>query len=298
MSAVSCLTHKRSESFPHRMASWMSRCGRSGLLASSSRKRTGVLPGFVLATVCQGLASAILAASTDPTKSMLSARTDAPQSEFERLMAVARETRQGAGTRVRHLSIENRPAIGNENAPLVLIEVASFECPYCRRHWLEAMPALRRSHINAGRLRYVFVDVALDPTHVNAKAVAEAAHCANEQGQYAAFRNRIFTNQKATSAAFLEAHAQAVSLDIKAFRHCMASGRYKAQVENDVRLMRALRVRGTPSFFWARRESDRSDVRLIRRISGVQSFDEFAGQFDALQKMDKTTTTTVVDTTL
>ena len=295
MSPVSCATHKQRELLLYPMASWMSGCESWGVSTSSGKKRTGVLPGIVLAIVCQGLASAILAASPDPTESMLSARSNTPQSEFERLMAVARQTRQGTGARVSHLSIENRPAIGDENAPLVLVEIASFECPYCRRHWLDTMPELRQDYIDSGRVRYVFIDVVLDPAHKYARKAAEAAHCANEQGQYAEFRNRIYVNQKAIDESFLEAHAQAVNLDMPGFRRCMESGRYKTQVEDDTTLVRELRVRGTPSFFWARAEPGRTDVRLVRRVSGVRPVEDFARQFNALHKQKQEATATLID---
>ena len=251
--------------------------------------------GLALAIVCHVWINSALAESAEADISTQSVRVDSKQSEFERLMAVARATHQGSGSKVRRLEIDGRPAIGTEQAPLYLIEIASFECPYCRRHWIDTMPALRQDYIDSGRVRYVFIDVVIDPTHKHAHAAAEAAHCANEQGRYAEFRNRIFVNQKAIDGAFLEAHAQAIKLDIPEFRRCLASGRYKPQVESDTSLARELRVRGTPSFFWARAEPGRTDVRVVRRVSGASPVEDFARQFDALHKRNKETTATLVD---
>jgi protein-disulfide isomerase len=209
-------------------------------------------------------------------------RTDTTRSEFERLMAVARKTQQGAGSTQHYMDIDGRPTLGAEDAQLVIVEIASFECPYCRRHWLNTMPTLRQRYIETGKLRYVFVDVVIDPRHRHAQAAAEAAHCANEQGRYAAFRDRIYRQQKAIAAEFLETHAQAVALDMTAFRRCMTSGRHKKQVDDDTELGRRLQVRGTPSFFWARTEPGRTAVRLVRRISGARPIENFARQFDAM----------------
>jgi protein-disulfide isomerase len=197
-------------------------------------------------------------------------------------MAVARKTQQGAGSTIRRIDIEGRPTLGDKAAQLVIVEVGSFECPYCRRHWLDTMPALRQRYIETGKLRYVFVDVVIDPQHRHARSAAEAAHCANDQGLYAAFRDRIYRNQKAIAAEFLEAHAQAVGVDLPVFRRCMVSGRHRAQVDGDSALGRSLRVRGTPSFFWARAEPGRTDVRPVRRVSGARPVEHFARQFDAL----------------
>lgn len=256
---------------------------------------TAAFLGLLLAMVSLGWVNVVMADASDADKSMPSARVDTTQREFERLMAVARNTRQGTGSKVRRLAIEGRPAIGAKEAPLILVEIASFECPYCRRHWLDTMPALRQRYIDNGQLRYVFVDVVIDPMHLQARMAAEAAHCANEQGRYAEFRNRIYKNQKAIDAMFLEAHAQAVLPDIPEFRRCIASDRYKLQVEDDTSLARKLRIRGTPSFFWARAEPGRTDVRLVRRVSGVRPVEEFAQQFDALNKHNQAATAAVDD---
>ena len=213
-------------------------------------------------------------------------QTNVTQNEFERLMAIARMTQQGAGSKIRRLNIDARPTLGAEDAQLIIVEIASFECPYCRRHWLDTMPALRKRYIETGKLRYVFIDTVIDPRHQHAKAAAEAAHCANEQGRYAAFRDRIYRQQKAIAAEFLEAHAQAVGIDLPAFKRCMTSGRHKTRVDDDTALGRRLRVRGTPSFFWGRTEPGRTDIRLLRRISGAQPVEHFAQQFNALYGHD------------
>ena len=222
-------------------------------------------------------------------------QTDTTQSEFERLMAVARKTQQGASSSVHRIDIADRPALGAEDAPLVIVEIASFECPYCRRHWLDTMPTLRQHYIETGKLRYVFVDVVIDPRHRHALAAAEAAHCANEQGRYVAFRDRIYRNQKAIAVELLEAHAQAVGIDLPEFRRCIASGHYRTQVEGDTELGRRLRVRGTPSFFWAKAEPGRTDVRLVRRTSGARPMEHFTRQFDALYDQNPAATATMVE---
>ena len=264
---------------------------RCDLLAPNASARTAVCLGLILMTVCPVWAIAAAADATELGES----RTDTTQSEFERLMAVARKTQQGAGSTEHHIDTEGRPTLGHEDAQLVIVEVGSFECPYCRRHWLNTMPALRQRYIETGKLRYVFVDVVIDPEHRQARSAAEAAHCANEQGLYAAFRDRVYRHQKAIAEVFLESHAQAVGADLPAFRRCMASGRHKARVDGDSALGRRLRVRGTPSFFWARTEPGRTDVRLLRRTSGARSVEHFARQFDALYERNPAATGTIAE---
>jgi predicted DsbA family dithiol-disulfide isomerase len=47
----------------------------------------------------------------------------------------------------------------------------------------------------------------------------------------------------------LIAHAQSVSLDVQAFSTCLASNKFKAAVEADLRSGAASGVTGTPAFF-------------------------------------------------
>jgi len=268
----------------------------SRITAGNSKDvKAGRTTRLQVGVICAVLATVAVAAG-DPSPRLGSDDESAEQnSEFERLMAVARQTQQGAGSTVHRMDTEGRPALGDEDAPLVIVEVGSFECPYCRRHWLDTMPALRKRYVETGKLRYVFIDTVIDPGHHHAKAAAEAAYCANEQGLYAAFRDRIYRHQKAIAVEFLEAHAQAVGLDLPAFRDCMTSGRHAARVDDDAALGRRLRVRGTPSFFWARAEPGRTAVRLVRRTSGARPVEHFAQQFDALYERHPAATGTMAE---
>jgi hypothetical protein len=60
-------------------------------------------------------------------------------------------------------------------------------------------------------------------------------------------------------------------------------------------LARKLRIRGTPSFFWARAEPDRTDVELVRRVSGVRPPEDFARQFDTLHRHNRAATAALAD---
>ena len=266
---------------------YFSRCDRRGTCGSAPLAACACL---TLLMLCHVWAVAAEADPSQPEEATTSARSDVAQSEFERLMAVARQTQQGADSPIRHMNIDGRPTLGAEDAPLAIVEIASFGCPYCRRHWLNTMPTLRKRYIDTGKLRYVFVDVAIDPRHHHAQKAAEAARCANDQGRYAAFRDRIYRHQKAIAAEFLEVHAQAVGIDLPIVRRCMADGRHKTRVNDDIALGRRLRVRGTPSFFWARTEPGRGDIRLIRRISGARPVEYFIRQFDVLYAQEPATT--------
>jgi protein-disulfide isomerase len=164
-----------------------------------------------------------------------------------------------------------------------MVEFGGYQCGYCRKHYFDAMPAIKSKYIDTGKLRYVFFDVALDPSHEHAAKATEAAYCAHEQGGYWAYRGQLYQNNKALAPEFLGAHARAVGLDGDSFDACFESGRYADKPLTDRTLSRKLRVRGTPSFFLARPEGENGQrLMLVKRISGARSMEFFAAQLDPL----------------
>ena len=80
------------------------------------------------------------------------------------------------------------PAKGPANAPIELIEFADFQCPFC----LAASPTVKRVLDTYGdRIHFVYRNFPLQ-NHPDARPAAEAAQCANEQGQFWAYHDRLF----------------------------------------------------------------------------------------------------------
>ena len=234
------------------------------------------------------LAAGLLAFAASAMAETLGARSNPSldtEAEMARLMAIAKKAQAGARPYSGTLDAAGRPALGQEDAPLVLVEFGSYQCGYCRRHFRDTMPNIKSAYIDPGKLRYVFFDFALDSRHEHAAKAAEAAHCANEQEGYWAYRGQLFRNSKALAPEFLAAHARSVGLDEAAFTACLESGRHAAKPVADRSLSRKLRIRGTPSFFLARPDpQDGQGLTLVKRISGARSMAFFAAQLDPLYR--------------
>jgi protein-disulfide isomerase len=237
---------------------------------------------FLLAAIAAQLLY-LGAAQADP-QGVGSAAVQGVDEEYARLMAIASQNRAPAKRQGGTLDISNHPTRGSATAPLVMMEFGSFQCPYCRRHLFETYPDIEAKYIDTGKLLYVFYDFSLDPKHRHARHAAEAAHCAAEQGKYWEFRNRLYRNQKALAPMFIEAHAQAVDLEMPPFRECLKSARYRDRPSADRDLARKLRVRGTPTFFLGIPDKGGREISIVRRISGSRPFDLFARQIDALEE--------------
>jgi protein-disulfide isomerase len=157
------------------------------------------------------------------------------------------------------------PSQGSTNAPIEIVEFSDFQCPYC----LRAHPTVKQVLDTYGnKIRFVYRNYPL-PSHPNARPAAEAAQCANEQGQFWAYHDRLFADQSKLSDTDLKASAAALGLDAGKFNACFDSHKYKARVDADLQAGNEAGVDGTPAFFING-----------RMLSGAQPYDEFKRVID------------------
>ena len=138
-----------------------------------------------------------------------------------------------------------RPEMGPKNAPIEIVEFSDFQCPFCFR----ATPTVKQMLSTYGdRVHFVYRHFPL-PNHPNARPAAEAAACAEDQGKFWPFHDRLFTNQTKLSDADLKQHASALGLDAGKFSDCVDNHKAQKRVEDDIAAGTALGVTGTPAFF-------------------------------------------------
>jgi protein-disulfide isomerase len=138
-----------------------------------------------------------------------------------------------------------RPARGPENAPIEMIEFSDFQCPFC----LRAYPTLMKVLDTYGdKIRFVYRHYPLR-NHPQARPAAEAAQCANEQGKFWPYHNRLFGTPGQLTDAELKQAAVSVGADPAVFNACVDSHKYSADVETDIAAGDEVGVSGTPAFF-------------------------------------------------
>ena len=169
--------------------------------------------------------------------------------------------------------------IGQENAPVVIVEFTDYQCPFCARHALETYPTLLTDEIESGRVKYILKDLPLDQLHPNARAAAVAARCAGEQEGYWAMHDQLFAGQQEwstsadTKTIFVQ-YATALELDPAAYETCLTSGKYDALIEENVQEAQKLGIGGTPFFV----------VQGYPVISGAQPIEVFKQVIDLAEK--------------
>ena len=173
------------------------------------------------------------AASSDPAAVVAQSNPDAPV-----------ETPQV----VRYdIPVDDDPFLGSEDAPITIVEFSDYECPYCRQWHSEVYSQLLDTY--GDQIRFVYRDFPLESIHVNAKPAAEAANCANEQGVFWDYHDKLFSMELGLSPEAYQEYASQLELDEEAFQECMESGRYQQEVQSDFDFAANLGVRSTPTFF-------------------------------------------------
>ncbi len=142
-------------------------------------------------------------------------------------------------------------AIGSAKAPVTLEEFGDYQCPPCAA----LHPILKTMEKEFGaRLRVVFRNFPLVPTHQHALAAARSAEAAGMQGKFWEMHDMIYENQKTWANAFdvrpiFESYATKIGLNIDKFRVDISSEPVAQRIFQDGKRARSLGVIGTPSVF-------------------------------------------------
>jgi protein-disulfide isomerase len=169
-------------------------------------------------------------------------------------------------------------SIGRADAPLTMVEYSDYQCPFCRQFHIATFEEIKKNYIDTGKLRYVSRDFPLD-MHENAPHAAMAARCAADQGKFWEMRHVMIVNASQLQPQNITAYATDLQLDVEKFNACVTSGKYRAEVDQNMAEGRAAGVSGTPSFVLGRTDKDVVDgVRIV----GAQPYNAFDSRLKEL----------------
>jgi protein-disulfide isomerase len=152
------------------------------------------------------------------------------------------------------------PAKGPDLAPVTVIEVSDFQCPFCSR---AAETVKQVSEKYKTDVRIVFVNLPLS-FHANARPAAVAAFAAGRQGKYWEMHDKLFANAKELTAGNFTKWAAELGLDATQFAKDLADPALMRQVDEDTAIANGLGISGTPGFF----------INGVR-LSGAQPIEKF-----------------------
>lgn len=142
--------------------------------------------------------------------------------------------------------VDDDPSLGNEDAPVTIVEFSAYACPYCGRHFNDTFQPLLDEY--GDQIRYVYRDYPTINPNVSFPA-AMAANCAREQDAFWEYHAALFDNQNQLGDEFFRQLAADLELDTEQFNTCLDEQRYEEEVNNDYLDGLVNDISGTPSFF-------------------------------------------------
>ncbi len=140
------------------------------------------------------------------------------------------------------------PSWGNPDAPVTVVEISDFECPFCSRG-AATVEQLKKTY-GPEKLRVIWKHSPL-PFHQHARPAHEAAATVFALGGSTAFwkfHDLLFQNQRSLSEDSLEKWAVQAGVDGAKFKADFATKKYATKVDEDLAMARKIGVSGTPAF--------------------------------------------------
>jgi protein-disulfide isomerase len=140
-------------------------------------------------------------------------------------------------------------AVGDEKAPITIIEYASMTCPHCAAFHTTTYPELKKRYIDTGKVRFIFREFPLDQL---ALAGFLLARCAGPDKYFPMIETLFQQQQKwvvQKPLGPLMAIAKQTGMSEAAFNECLQNQKLVDGIEDVRQRAMKLKVESTPSFF-------------------------------------------------
>jgi protein-disulfide isomerase len=169
-----------------------------------------------------------------------------------------------APDQAKNIDVGDSPANGAKDAPVVIVEWADFECPFCAA----ASPVLDKLLLQyPGSVRLVFKNYPL-AAHEHSEIAARAAVAAGKQGKFWEMHHALFANQTGglDRNAILRLAGE-LRLDDKKFVSDLDSEPVADAVNLDRKQAEKLELRGTPMIYINGRHFDLTFFNFAEDLS-------------------------------
>jgi len=143
--------------------------------------------------------------------------------------------------------------LGKEDAPVTIVEYASFTCGHCASFHINTLPQLKQKYIDTGKVKLIFRPFPTAPAELSI-AAAMLAHCAGNE-RYFAMTSALMETQRNWMSSqdpvpMLQKLANQAGIDNEKFKQCLSDQKLAAEIQRTgLRGYETFGVEGTPTFF-------------------------------------------------
>lgn len=164
---------------------------------------------------------------------------------------------------------------GNPNAPIWIIEVSDFQCPFCRAFHAETYPAIKKDYVETGKARLAYINFPAQSLHKNAWPAALAAMCAAAQDKFWPMHDALFNSQDRWASLddptpVYDTLATSIGVNMTDFNRCVSQKTMMPLVQADKSRAQDRGVDATPTFLIG-----------TQRIVGAESLPAFRRVIEA-----------------
>jgi protein-disulfide isomerase len=181
--------------------------------------------------------------------------------------------------------IPGAKAIGDNNAPINIIEFGDYQCPFCARFNQEIKDELVSKYVDTGIVRFGFKDLVIHdlPNDKLSTLSAEASYCAAEQDKYWDYHDEVYRNSRGENTGWISNEsllkfANNMNMpNIPQFTECLNSHKYnQLVVQNDI-FAKNLGLANTPTFLILKDNSTK--IAAVEGAQPLNVFDDVIAQF-------------------
>lgn len=147
--------------------------------------------------------------------------------------------------------LERDIKLGSDEAKVKVITFVNFQNPADKTNYQSVVSALLKDYADKVQ---VVIKSYIPSTATQAKSAAIAASCANEQGKFVQYAEKLFTSQdswgKAKDATgFLKGYAATLALNTTDFNKCLEEKKYEEVINKTLTDGQAFGIQATPAMF-------------------------------------------------
>lgn len=160
-----------------------------------------------------------------------------------------RKVKRPPDTTIYDIALGSSPVLGRPDAPVIIVEFADFQCPYCVREY-PTLKAIMKEYPD--EVKVVFKHFPLG-SHKKAKPVHAAAQLAHIQGGSELFwkmHDKIMAKPRKLDVSDMREYAKSLNLDLTKFDEYLADeSKINGLLRADITEAQKCKVRGTPTVF-------------------------------------------------
>jgi protein-disulfide isomerase len=154
-----------------------------------------------------------------------------------------------------HPPTENQPMIGEEDAPVSVVEFGDFKCPACKAWGEMIYPKLKADFIDTGRANFVYINTEFHGKESTLGALAAESILKNDPDSYWDFHKELFKEQPGenhdalwiTVDKLVEVAEKTTNVDTDQFRQDIEQETYVEEINIDSSLVQDFNIQKTPT---------------------------------------------------